>query len=118
MRCHVSSCHYVAHRHILVTKHATLSLPGCHVTGVLFSREMAAPVKKTRVRAPRFKWPGDLEKRFLDAIQEYPLLWDTQDSQYIEKDKRVTALETIAKALGLESGEYISFPDAFHMCHD
>lgn len=59
----------------------------------------------TRKRAPQFEWPGNLEKLYCDAYEEYHCLWDTDDDGYYEKDKRQASLEELGKRFNV-SGQY------------
>lgn len=47
-------------------------------------------------RAPVFKWPGDSETRFIETLEEYPSLWDTDWPGYTNRDQRQASLEAIS----------------------
>lgn len=68
------------------------------------SKEKKEGSKKTR--APVFQWPGDSEGRFIDILEEYPSLWDTDWPGYTNRDHRQASLEAIKKHMGYGGSKY------------
>lgn len=74
---------------------------------------MATTPKK--VRAASFKWPGEMEKEFCEALEEFPVLWDSYCPDYCVRDKRIAAQEAMGRLFHIPS-EYFAIPDVlYHM---
>lgn len=58
-------------------------------------------------RAAVFLWPGDSEARFIDMLEEYPSLWDTDWPGYTNRDHRNASLMAISTNMGYSGSKYI-----------
>lgn len=67
-------------------------------------KESKGKSKTGKVRAPRYNWPGDLEKRFCESLESFPILWNSYEDAYTNRDLRPVALVEMGEELDM-SGE-------------
>lgn len=58
-----------------------------------------------KARASVFQWPADSEARFIDWLEEYPSLWDTNWPGYTNRDHRQASLEAISQHMNYSGGK-------------